>query len=136
MGFFNSLNNKTILNLAEYVIRKVAHPEETLQRRGEVQNFFILQKGCLGFTCRSGLKSTLNGVVIEKFQIEKSSPPKILSLGFIKRKTLMYDIKSLFYSIYYYLPYEELMKTLKLCQMDYQFFLLMKDKDDSILGSN
>lgn len=28
------------------------------------------------------------------------------------------------------------MKTLKFCSMDYQFFLFMKDKDDSILGSN
>jgi hypothetical protein len=48
VGFFNSLNNKTILNLAEYVIRKVAHPEETLQRRGEVQNFFIFAERLFG----------------------------------------------------------------------------------------
>lgn len=26
VGFFNSLNKKTILNLAESVIRKIAHP--------------------------------------------------------------------------------------------------------------
>lgn len=34
VGFFNSLNKKTILNLAEYVIRKIAHPEEILQKKG------------------------------------------------------------------------------------------------------
>ena len=64
VGFFNSLNKKTILNLAESVIRKIAHPEEILQKKGEITNFCILQKGSLGFTCRKGPKSLLNGMVI------------------------------------------------------------------------
>lgn len=49
---------------------------------------------------------------------------------------MTYDIKSLYYSIYYYLPYEELMKIMCTCEMDYHFFLFMKDKDENILGSN
>ena len=36
VGFFNSLNSKTIMNLAELVIRKVAHPEQVIQKKGEV----------------------------------------------------------------------------------------------------
>lgn len=28
------------------------------------------------------------------------------------------------------------MKSLGVCEMDYQFFLFMKDKDENILGSN
>lgn len=90
----------------------------------------------MGFTCKSALKSALNGVVIEKFEVSRFQPPKILSLGFIKRKNLAYDVKSLFYSIYYYLPYDEMMRVMGLCEMDYHFFLFMKDKDDSVLGCN
>ena len=129
VGFFNSLNNKTIMNLAESVIRKIAHPEEILQKKGEIANFCILQKGCLGFTCKKGPKSVLNGTVMEEFTIGKDEGPKILSLGFVKRKMLSYDIKSLYYSVFYFLTYEDLMKSLKICDMDYEFFLFMKDKD-------
>ena len=117
------------MNLAESVIRKIAHPEEILQKKGEITNFCILQKGSLGFTCKKGPTSTLNGAVMEKFTIGKDEGPKILSLSFLKRKILTYDIKSLYYSVFYYLTYEDLMKSLKICDMDYEFFLFMKDKD-------
>jgi hypothetical protein len=32
--------------------------------------------------------------------------PKILSLGFVKRRILSFDVKSIFYSVYYYLAYD------------------------------
>ena len=62
---------KTILNLAEYVHKKVAHSAQIIQKKGEIENFCILQKGCLGLAYRNGPISILNGTVIEKFEILK-----------------------------------------------------------------
>jgi hypothetical protein len=67
VGLFKSLNSKTISNLAESIERKVAHPEELMQKRGEKEQFYILQKGCIAFTCKNGPRSTLNGKIVEKF---------------------------------------------------------------------
>lgn len=45
-----------------------------------------------------------------------------------------YDIKSLFYSVIYYLDYEKFMESLKGCDMDFDLFCVMKDKDAFVIG--
>lgn len=68
--FFNSLNRKTILSLAEVVCRRITHPDQVIKRKGELSDFTILQKGTIGFVCKRN-KSILNGSVIETFSISK-----------------------------------------------------------------
>ena len=64
----------------------------------------ILQKGILGFTCRTtSTHSSLNNKNIEELKVEKNEKPKIISLDFIKGKTVQYDLKSQKYSILYIL---------------------------------
>ena len=67
--FFNSLNNKALLSLAEAVTRRITHPDEIIKRRGEISDFTILQKGVIGLVCKKG-KSSINGKVIETYSIE------------------------------------------------------------------
>lgn len=56
-------------------------------------------------TCRS--YSKIDGKVIEMISVnEDKIKPKILSLDFIKNKTRNYNLKSLNYSIIYYLTKE------------------------------
>ena len=64
----------------------------------------ILQKGILGFACRTtSSQSNLNNKNIEELKVENNEKPKIISLDFIKGKTIQYDIKSQQYSILYIL---------------------------------
>ncbi len=133
MPFFNSLNKKTILSLAEAVCRRITHPDEIIKRKGEVADFTILQRGTVGLVCKRN-KSLLNGTAIETFSVNENEKPKILSLDFIKRKIINYEVKSLFYSVIYYLDYDNFMMSLKECDMDFDLFCQMKDKDDFILG--
>ena len=66
--------------------------------------------------------------------MKENEKPKILSLDFIKRKIINYEVKSLFYSVIYFLDYENFMISLKECDMDFDLFCQMKDKDDFIIG--
>ena len=101
LGFLNNLSKKSLLNLAEVVSRKICHPEEIIFKRGSVCDFVILKKGTVAFTCR--INSDLNHKIIENLDVSEKTKPKILSLDFIKNKTLNYNIKSLSYSVFYYL---------------------------------
>lgn len=107
LGFLNNLSKKSLLNLAEIVCRKICHPEEVIYKRGGVSDFIILKKGGIGFTCK--LNCDLNNKIIECFDVSDKTKPKILSLDFIKNKTLNYNIKSLCYSVLYYLSREKFM---------------------------
>jgi hypothetical protein len=57
------LNSKTLVKLAENVVRKITHPDEIIFRKGEVGDFWIVQRGKVGLCCRQN-KSELNGRVI------------------------------------------------------------------------
>ena len=57
-------------------------------------------------------------------------------MDFIKGKFYEYDIKSIGYSITYFLERNTFMDCLKDFEMDYQFFCTMRDRDEYILGEN
>lgn len=60
---------------------------------------------------------------------EDKIKPKILSLDFIKNKTRNYSLKSLNYSIIYYLTREEFSQALQDSEMDYHLFCMLRDRD-------
>ncbi len=102
MSFFNSINNKTLIALADSVHRKIAHPDMVVKKKDDIGDFSILQKGTLDFVCRRA-KSNLNGIVMQTLHTEDK--PKIVGLDFIRKKRLLFDIKSRFYSVLYYLSH-------------------------------
>jgi hypothetical protein len=112
--------------MAKQIIKKVCHPEELLVKKGEPMKLFILQKGEIGLCAR--FHQTMFSVTTDRIRIEDKSQPKLLSLGFIKSKNVVCDIKSLTYSILFYLSNEDLMDILKQSKMDYEHFCLMKDR--------
>ena len=127
LGFLNNLSKKSLLTLAEEVNRRICHPEEVIVKKGNITDFCIIQKGCVAFTCRN--RSDLDNKVIELLAVEGESKPKIMSLDFIKNKPTSYNIKSVNYSIIYYLNREDFMRSLSSSEMDYQLFCLIKDRD-------
>lgn len=51
--------------MAEYIERKICHPNEYVARKGDKPEFTILQKGKLCFTCKNNCDdSKLNGKTI------------------------------------------------------------------------
>ena len=75
------LSHKSFTNLAEKIIRKVAHPEEILYKKGDFYDFTILQKGSLALACRNG-STNLNGRIIQR--ISSKNTPKLVSPQFLK----------------------------------------------------
>ena len=120
--------------MAENVSRKICHPEEILLKKGGISDFIILQKGNVAFTCK--INSDLDGKMIEKFEVDEKKKPIILSLDFIKNKILEYNVKSISYSVLYYLSRESFMESLRSSELDYQLFCVMKDRTDYVLGEN
>lgn len=59
--------------------------------------------------------------------------PKILTLDFIKNKTLNYNIKSQTYSVLYFLNREKFMESIRPSEMDYQLFCLLRDRSEHII---
>ena len=136
LGFLNNLSKKSMLKLAESVERKICHPEEIIQKKGTICEFYILQQGNIAFSCRNGSTSKLNGKKIEFIKISKKEKPKVLSLDFIKNKEINFDIRSVNYSIVYYLEMGKFIEALKGCEMDYELYCMLRDKNESILDEN
>ena len=57
----------------------------------------------------------------------------MISLDFIKNKSLNYDIKSEGYSVLYTLSLDNFKDSLKSSEMDYQLYCLLRDRDQCIL---
>ena len=101
LGFLSNLSKKSLLNLAEQISRRICHPEEIIYKKGSVLDFVILQKGTVTFNCK--INSDLDGKMIEKLEVSDKMKPKIISLHFIKNKQISYNMKSVTYSVLYYL---------------------------------
>ena len=73
VGFLSYLSKKSMLKMAGLVDRKICHPEEIILRKGEKSQFMILQKGTLGFACRTtSSQSSLNNKNIEELKVENN----------------------------------------------------------------
>lgn len=75
-------------------------------------------------------------VTTDRIRVDNKAQSKLLSLGFIKSKNVVCDIKSLAYSILFYLSNEELIDILKQTKMDYEHFCLMRDREEYLLNEN
>lgn len=120
--------------MAKHIIKKVCHPEELLVKKGEPMKLFILQKGEIGLCAR--FHQTMFSIITDRIRIENKQEPKLLSLGFIKSKNIICDIKSLTYSILFYLSNEELTEILRQSKMDYEHYCTIRDRDTSMLNEN
>ena len=125
-----------MLKLAESVERKICHPDEIIHKKGTVCEFFILQQGIVAFSCKNGPNSKLNGKKIQFIKVSKKQKPKVLSLDFIKNKEINFDIRSVNYSIVYFLEMGKFLESLRSCSMDYQLYCMLRDKNDNILDEN
>ena len=97
---------KTIYNLAEKIEMLMSHPEEIIRNKTDDFNLWILRSGEVGLIYqRPG--ADCNGDIIDKIVV-KDNEPFILSLNFITKKQLPYEIKSLQYSSFYYLSFQKL----------------------------
>lgn len=75
---------------------------------------------------RPGLRS--HGKIFQKLKLEEKNY-QLLSLYFILNKSLKYDIKATEYSVIYRISKEALEKILKTNPYNYQYFLMLREKD-------
>jgi hypothetical protein len=80
--------------MAEQIVRMITHPEQIIQKKGEIMKFIILQKGDVGY-CAKSQNSIIDGACLQKLHIKKDMPA-------LKGKMLKYNVKSLSYCILYY----------------------------------
>jgi hypothetical protein len=66
-------------------------------------------------------------------KINNSENPFLINLHFITKKRLNYEVKSLVYSILYYLDYDKLINILMESPMDYELYSYLRDKNKNIL---
>ena len=108
----------------------MSHPEEIIRNKTDDFNLWILRSGAVGLVYqRPG--ADFNGQIIDKIVV-KGNEPFILSLNFITKRQLPYEIKSLQYSSFYYLDFQTLISTLKENISDFYYYSYMRDKIKNI----
>jgi hypothetical protein len=94
-------------------------------------NLLILKGGEIGFTCKKP-GCDYNSTVIDQLKILNLADPILISLGFIKNPRLSYEIKSLAYSVLYFLGHEDILSILKGSQTDHELYCHLRDKSQSM----
>ena len=118
---------KTIYNLSEKIEMVMSHPEEVIMNKTDDFNLWILRSGKVGLTySRPG--SELSGQIMDSVAVKEGKEPMALSLNFITKKQLTYEVKSLSYSSFYYLDFKKLIETLKDSESDFQYYCFVRDK--------
>ncbi len=123
--------SKTLYNMAEKIEMKVSHPEETIQHLYDDYNLMILKTGKLGFVCKRP-NSDMTQFIMDSKAIKETDNPYLLNLDFITRKRSNYEIKSIEYAIFYFLPYDKFIEVLRETEMDFEFFCTLRDRMKSI----
>lgn len=83
----------------------MSHPEEIIQNLYDDYNLLILKSGSVGFVSkRPNCEATPFVMDVLKLKGDK---PEILNLDFIPRKRSSYEIKSMQYSVFYFMTYEK-----------------------------
>lgn len=111
---------KTLLNLAESIEVKIAHPEQIIFRPEDDPKYLILKEGKVGY-CTKLSGSDYNGTLIDKIKINKKENPMILYLGFLAEnaRNPKYKIKSLHYSMIYFISLGHLLEIMKNSATDF-----------------
>ena len=72
----------------------------------------ILKSGSVGFVAKRP-NSDIKNYVMDVIKLEERNNPVMVNLDFIPRKRSRYELKSMEYSIFYFLPYEKFMEVLR-----------------------
>jgi hypothetical protein len=131
LPFFMFTMEKTIYNLARNIEMRMSHPEEVIRNTTDDFHLWILKSGEVGLAyCRRG--ADVNGQIIDKIVVRGNSQPALLSLNFITKKQLPYEIKSLQYSSFYFLEFHKLIASLKESDNDFLHYAYMRDKINNV----
>lgn len=122
---------RTLYNFAENIERRISHPEEIVRHIDDNYNLIILKRGELGYICKKG-QSRFNERVADSIAVPENGQPFLTSLDFITKQRPNYEIKSLEYSIIYYLDYDQFIRVLKETDMDFELYALLRDKIKNI----
>ena len=132
LPFFSQLVDRTLSSFAQQIEMHISHPEETLRRTEDDYNLLILRDGKVGYSTKRR-NCAYNEMVMDQVQVGDEDRPFLLGLEFLTRCRPSFEIKSLVYSVIYWLDYEQLITTLKESTMDYMHFCFVRDKQRSEL---
>ena len=83
-------------------------------------SLMILQSGEVGFSARVKGSSKLNGTILERIANSlDNNLSKLICVDVLSNQPLIYDIKSLAYSVIYYMDREIFEKSLSVNRNDY-----------------
>lgn len=102
LAFIKELTLGSQYLMAEHIIRKISHPDEIILGRFEPAKCIILHKGLLGMIARRCSESK-QPELVQTLSVEKNEGSKLLNLAFIKRRRQDYNLRSLTYSVIYFL---------------------------------
>lgn len=110
----------------------IAHPEEILQPVDDDYNLLILKGGEVGYMCHK-MNSCLNDQVVNRIKRAEKDNPFLINLHFITKQRPNFEVKSLVYSIIYFLDYDKLIAILKDTQLDFEMYSFLKDKNKNVV---
>ena len=132
LPFFGNLIDKTLYLFAEKIEMNISHPEQMLRSLDDDYNLLILREGVIGYTTKRR-NCFFNDMVIDEVAVLERQRPFILGLEFLTLRRPNYEIKSLEYSMIYFLSYDGLISTIKESPMDYLHFCFIRDKNKCVL---
>lgn len=110
------------------MVRIITHPEEIIQKKGEMIKFMVLQTGEISY-CLKKKGSTIDGKCVHTIKIiPHKHPARLLSLDFLKGKHLLYNIKSISYCVIFFFENEDLLNTIKQNNYDFEHFCMIRDR--------
>lgn len=77
-----------------------------IQRIDDDYNLIILKAGQIGFYSKKST-FTVKDFIMDSITINEKDQPYLLNLDFIMKKRPQYEIKSVEYSIFYFLDYDK-----------------------------
>jgi hypothetical protein len=132
LTFFHSLMEKTLSALAEKIEMCIYHPEEIMQPLEDTYHLLIVKAGEVGLVCRRP-DAAYNNRVIDVKKIGPDDKPFLLNLHFITKRRQNYEVKSLVYSILYFLEHDRLIDILNDSPMDYELYSYLRDKNKNVI---
>ena len=110
----------------------VSYPEEIIFNTEKASTILILREGKIGF-CTKLPGSQFNETIVNQLNIENEGSPSLLSLDYIFKRPINYELKSLNYSLLYQIDYMVLKEIIKLSKLDFENFCMMLDRSNHIL---
>lgn len=121
--------------IAEAIVKKVAHPLELLVKRDDNLRLLILKKGEVAFCIRNHNQRS-SSVVLNTLRVDSKEAPRLVSIGFVRPRASLHDIRSQSYSILYELEKEAIIAILKQSRLDYEHYCVLRDRSEHMLGED